>query len=300
MILAAGVGARMQPLTANRPKPVLPLLDQPILRLLVEQLAAQGVREVVVNAHAHPGQLRAALESAPIPVHYSVEPDLLGSGGGIRAARDLLRDSHPFLVVNGDMVLDLDVAALLEAHRQSGALATLALRDDPRKADFGTIGVRDGYVTRITELFNQGSEQACGLFIGVHAMEPGIFERMPPMERFESLQDVYVPILRRGEAIGAWLQEPAAEWTPIGTPQELLDANLAAAARVSPEAVWIGAGAQVPDSARIGPRAVIGAGARVPAQAVVRDSLLLPGAQPPDGEPLEHAIAFDREVWRGD
>ena len=107
MILAAGVGARMRPLTANRPKPVLPLLDQPILRLLVEQLAAQGVREVVVNAHAHPGQLRAALESAPIPVHYSVEPDLLGSGGGIRAARDLLQDSHPFLVVNGDMVLDL-------------------------------------------------------------------------------------------------------------------------------------------------------------------------------------------------
>lgn len=300
MILAAGVGARMQPLTAKRPKPALPLLDRPILRLLVEQLAAQGVREVIVNAHAHPGQLRAALESAPVPVHYSLEPALLGSGGGIRAARDLLQDSQPFLVVNGDMVLDLDVAALLEAHRQSGALATLALRDDPRKADFGTIGVRDGYVTRITELCNQGSEEGCGLFIGVHAMEPGIFERMPQVERFESLQDIYVPILQRGEPIGAWLQEPAAEWTPVGTPRELLDANLAAAGRTNPEAVWIGEGAQLPDSARIGPRAVIGAGARVPAHAVVRDALLLPGAQPPDGAALEHAIAYDSEVWRDD
>jgi NDP-sugar pyrophosphorylase family protein len=123
---------------------------------------------------------------------------------------------------------------------------------------------------------------------------------MTQVERFESLQDIYVPILQRGEAIGAWLQEPAAEWTPVGTPRELLDANLAAAGRTNPEAVWIGEGAQLPDSARIGPRAVIGAGARVPAHAVVRDALLLPGAQPPDGAALEHAIAYDSEVWRDD
>ena len=76
MILAAGLGSRMQPLTRARPKPTLPILDRPMLRVLVEHLAAQGVREVVVNAHAHPEQLRAALEAAPIPVRYSIEPKL--------------------------------------------------------------------------------------------------------------------------------------------------------------------------------------------------------------------------------
>jgi NDP-sugar pyrophosphorylase family protein len=300
MILAAGLGSRMQPLTAQRPKPALPILDRPMLRGLVEQLAAQGVTEVIVNAHAYPDQLRAALESAPIPASFSIEPAPLGSGGGIAAVRDRLRGSGSFLVVNGDMLLDLDVTALLDAHRESGSLVTLALRDDPRKADFGTIGFRDGYVTRITELFDQGSEVACGLFIGVHAMEPEIFEHMPKLEKFESLPDVYIPMLRRGEAIGAWLQDSTADWTPIGTPRELLDANLAAAARQNPDAVWIGAGAQVPASARLGPRAVIGAGARVPDDAIVRDALLLPRAQPPTGARLEGAIAYDTEVWLDD
>jgi NDP-sugar pyrophosphorylase family protein len=299
MLLAAGLGTRMRPLTAGRPKPALPVLDRPMLLILIEHLAEQGVDEVVVNTHAHPEQLRAALRPSPIPVAYSREPRLLGSGGGIRVARELLGDA-PFLVVNGDMLIELDVAGLLEAHRRSGALATLALRDDPRKANFGTIGIRDGYVARITELFDQGSEQGCGLFVGVHAMEPEIFDRMPQLDQFESLRDVYVPMLERGEPIGTWLQDPAASWTPIGTPRELLDANLDAAARESGNAVWIGPGAQVPSSAQLGPRAVIGAGARVPAGAVVRDALLLPEARPPSGARLERAIAWETEVWCDD
>lgn len=300
MVLAAGIGSRMQPLTAERAKPALTILDRPLLRILVDQLAAQGVREVVVNAHAHPEQLRACVASAAIPVRFSLEPKPLGSGGGIRAARALLQGAGTFLVVNGDMLLDLDVAALLAAHRAAGAAATMALRDDPRKADFGTIGWRDGGVTRITELIDLGSEQGSGLFIGVHAMEPEIFERMPELDDFESLRDVYVPMLQRGEAIGAWLQDPAAVWTPVGTPRELLEANLAAAARARPDGVWIGVGAAVPDDARIDPRAVIGAGARLPAGARVRDTLLLPGARPPEGARLERAIAYDDRVWRDD
>ena len=300
MILAAGIGQRMQPLTRDWPKPALPVLDRPLVRLLVEQLAAQGVGEVVVNSHAHPDALRAALESSPIPVHWSAEPELLGSGGGIRAARSWL-ETDTFLVVNGDMLLDLDVAGLLDAHRASGACATLALREDPRQDDFGTIGVcsRDSgtHVSRITELIDQGGEQGCGLFIGVHAMEPEIFERMPDAREFESLRDVYVPMLRDGEAIGAWFQDPVAHWTPVGTPRELLDANLAA---LGSEPVWLGAGVEIAESAQVGPRAVIGAGVRVPESAQLCETLVLPGAKLVPGARLERAIAWDTEVWRDD
>ncbi len=303
MILAAGEGLRMRPLSKHWPKPALPVLDRSLLARMVESLAGQGVDEVVVNAHAHAERLRESVADAPVPILYSEEPRLLGSGGGILAARRWLEGDGTFLVLNGDMLVELDLAALLAAHRRSGAVATIALRDDPRKSDFGTIGYRKGpVVTRITELVDLGGEQGCGLFTGVHAMEPEIFERMPGSAEFGILDDVYLPLLRAGAPLGAWLQPPEARWTPVGTPRELLDANLAALADETgdPAGVWIGKGATVADGARVGPRAVIGAGAAVPDGAVVREALLLPGARLQAGARLERAIGYDAQVWRDD
>ena len=303
MILAAGVGSRMQPLSEHWPKPALPVLDRSLLARMVESLAGQGVDEVVVNAHPHSERLRESLVDAPVPILYSEEPRLLGSGGGILAARRWLEGDGSFLVLNGDMLIDLDVAALLAAHRRSGAVATIALRDDPRKPDFGTIGYgKDPVVTRITERVDLGGEQGCGLFTGVHVMEAQIFERMPASGEFGIVDDVYIPLLRAGGPLGAWLQPSEARWTPVGTPRELLDANLRALGDETgdPAGVWIGKGAEVADGARVGPRAVIGAGAAVPDGAVVRDALLLPGARLQPGARLERAIGYDTRVWRDD
>ncbi len=303
MILAAGVGSRMQPLSEHWPKPALPVLDRSLLARMVESLAAQGVGEVVVNAHPNSERLHESLPDAPVPILYSEEPRLLGSGGGILAARRWLEGEGTFLVLNGDMLIELDVAALLETHRRSGAVATIALRDDPRKADFGTIGYgEDPVVTRITERIDVGGEQGCGLFAGVHAMEPEIFECMPDCGEFGILDAVYIPLLRARRTLGAWLQPPEARWTPVGTPRDLLDANLAALGDETgdPAGVWIGEGAQVADDARVGPRAVVGAGAAVPDGAVMRDALLLPCARLQAGACLERAIGYDTRVWRDD
>ena len=319
MVLAAGLGRRMAPLTRARAKPVLPVLDEPLLARHLRQLATQGVERVVVNAHCHPEQIRELAAKSPIPVDISFEPELLGSGGGILAARRLLDGREPFLVVNADMCIDLDVAALLQAHAESGAAATLVLRDESRKHEFGTIGYAGGgLVSRITTVFDQGSETGSGLFAGVHVFEPQLFSLMPKRAAFDVLTGVYLPLLERGGRIAAWLQPGSERWWPVGTPRELLDTNLLAlheacaapsapadgvlvgdGARVEGKVrgpAWIGAGAAIERGATAGPGVVIGAGASLCAGTSAEQALLLPGAKPRPGR-LERAIGFDTEVW---
>jgi mannose-1-phosphate guanylyltransferase len=292
------------------------VLDVAVVMRLVRALAASGVERAIVNTHAHPESLHQALEESPIPVDWLREPAPRGSGGGILGARHLLGERDPFLVVNGDMCLGLDFAALVSRHRSSGTLATLALRSDDRKREFGSIGYdRDGHVCRITDRIDVGSEKASGLFIGVQVMSPVIFARMPSRTSFEIIPDVYVPALRDGTPIGTWLQAEGEPWWPVGTPRELLDANLAALAHeVGDEKqhvdatasvagkleapVWIGAGARVERGAKVGPHAVVSAGATVGARAKLTRAVALPGAVVAAGESLERAVAYDSEVWR--
>jgi mannose-1-phosphate guanylyltransferase len=316
MILAAGLGTRMAPLARTCAKPALPVLDVPVIARLARVLAAAGVERAIVNTHAHPESLRAALAESPLPIDWVGEPTPRGSGGGILGARNLIGDHESFLVVNGDMCLELDFRALCAHHQKSGALATLALRADSRKREFGSIGYdREGHVCRITDRIDLGSEKASGLFIGVQVMSPEIFARMPAREGFEIIPDVYLPALRDGAPIATWLQPESLAWWPVGTPRELLDANLAAlrheegaeSVRSAPSArvegrvtgpAWIGAGACVEAGARLGPLAVVSAGAVVRSGARVEASLALPGAEVQAGESLFRAVAFGREVWR--
>ena len=317
MILAAGLGTRMAPLSLRRPKNALPVLDEPLLLRLVRDLAAQGVERAVVNAHAHPEQVREALSKAPIPVQISHEPELLGSGGGIRQARSFLDGPAPFLVLNADMCVDLDLPQLLETHARLGAIATLVLRDEARKHDFGTIGYAAGArVSRITDLARVGPEIGSGLFAGIQVVEPEVFALMPEHGPFDSMADLYAPMLRRGDPLCVWLQPCEARWWPVGTPRELLDANLRALAEALPDSgalhvaedaridgelegpAWIGPGAYIAAGAHAGPNVVIGAGATLAQDSRARDALLLPGAAPPAGSRLRRAIAFDEEVWR--
>lgn len=318
MILAAGLGTRMAPLTQRIPKPALSVLDKPLVLALIEALAQQGVESVVINAHTHPDLLAEAVRPAPIPVEISYEAELLGSGGGIRAAKGFLSGGGgPFLVLNADMCVDLDVPSLLAAHRRGGNLVTLLLRDEPRKQQFGSIGYSNH--TKVVRITNRGSSQAedgSGLFTGIQVIEPELFLHMPKRAKFGIVNDVYVPLLEHGGPMGCCLQPLEQQWWPVGTPAELLNANLsaleaevaglngqivAADAHVEGELrgpVWVGRGAKVAAGAVAGPLAVIGAGAVLAAGCAASSSVLLPGAQPAIDDPLERAIAYDREIWR--
>ncbi|MEZ4291625.1 MAG: nucleotidyltransferase family protein [Myxococcota bacterium] len=138
MILAAGLGTRLRPLSALRAKPALPVLGRPVISLLLELLARHGVREVLINLHHLPETIRSAVAGdCPdgIEVEWSEEPRPLGTGGGIRRAADFLRGSPECVVLAGDMLFDADLAALARTHRRSGRGA-IVLRDDPRADRF--------------------------------------------------------------------------------------------------------------------------------------------------------------------
>lgn len=236
MILAAGRGTRMRPLSDLVAKPALPVLGRPVIGWLLELLHAQGIREVAVNLHARPDSIRSAVErSAPsdMEIHYFHEKQLLGTGGGIAAAQEFLSASDPAIVLAGDMLVDLDLAKLIREHTESGALCTLVLLRDPERASmFGTIGLdARGCVRRIAERLDLGQEVQAGVFVGLRLFSPSAFESLPqahPTGSFEDLTDWLGPLLTQGSQSvrGCILAPDELAWTPVGTPLEYLNANL--------------------------------------------------------------------------
>lgn len=251
MILAAGLGTRMHPLTTLRAKPALPVRGQPVIATLLALLARHGVREVMINLHHRPESIVEAVERFGPPglrVEYSREPVPLGTGGGIRRVREFLAESDPAIVIGGDMLLDVDLTAIAATHRQRRAHCTLLLRRDPRAEQFGTIGIDDrGRVRRIARRFDLGGETRSGVFLGVRLFSPGAFGSLPTRagtptppgvthrapefaqnEPFEDLSDWLAPALRAGSEriLGHLLEPEEVVWEPVGTPSEYLAANL--------------------------------------------------------------------------
>ncbi|MCL4683305.1 NDP-sugar synthase [Myxococcota bacterium] len=232
MILAAGLGARMQPLSALRPKPVLPVVGIPLVAWPLAWLARHGVREVVLNLHHLPHATRAAAEAWTPPglaVRFSEEPDLLDTGGGIRRAAPFLRESDPSIVISGDMICDFDLSALVARHRARGDRLTLALRDDPRGDRFGTIGLdSEGRMRRIARRFDLGGEIEAGVNVSVYVFARRAFDSLPARRVFNHLDDWVAPELASGaqDLRGERFSGETLLWEPVGTPSEYLAVNL--------------------------------------------------------------------------
>jgi len=281
MILAAGLGTRMQPLSALRAKPALPVRGLPVIAHLLALLEHHGITEVVVNLHYLPETVRAAVERHKPPglaVRFSPEGERLGTGGGIKATAEFLRESDPCLVLAGDMLLDADLGELAARHRERGDRCTLLLLRDPRQERFGSIGVdAEACVRRIGTRFDLGGEHAAGLFVGVRVLASSLFDTLPEGDRFEDLSDWLAPLLADGarDIRGQLLDAEQCSWEPVGTPAEYLRVNLNPPqlsfmnrARPADEVpakgkLVLGAGAQIGEGARL-ERVVVWDGERVP------------------------------------
>src|SRR5437588_2377014 len=149
MILAAGYGTRLWPLTIDRAKPANPFMGRPLVGYVADYLARNGFRDIVVNLHHRPESVRAALDDGTrfgVHFHYVEEPTILGTGGALDNARALL-DADIFVVINGKIATDINLDAALETHRRTRALATLVLRENAERARYSTVSVRDGLIT---------------------------------------------------------------------------------------------------------------------------------------------------------
>ncbi|MCP4035751.1 MAG: nucleotidyltransferase family protein, partial [bacterium] len=202
MILAAGLGKRLRPLTETCAKPALPVRGIPVIATLLELLKSHGISEVVANLHHQPETVRRAVREfkpSGMEVSFSEERAPLGTGGGIRGVREFLMESDPCLVIAGDMLLDLDLSGVISRHCEREDLATLVLREDSRVGRFGSIGIgRGGAVRRIAESFDLGQECAAGVFTGVRIFSRRVLETLPEREVFEDLRDWLGPMLDSG------------------------------------------------------------------------------------------------------
>jgi mannose-1-phosphate guanylyltransferase len=286
IVLVGGEGTRLRPLTNDVPKPALTLVDRPFLAYMIEWLAAHGVTEVVLACGFLPDVLQDALgagEHAGVRLTYVVEPDRRGTAGAIRFAADALGDDleQRFLALNGDVLADLDLTALIKAHREREARATIALHPVEDAAAYGLVGVDgDGWVTEFVE---KTGEAAPGeINAGAYCLERSVLDLISPEREVSIEREVFPQLV--GDGLSALCLD--GYWMDIGTPERYLQASWdilegRVATRVRPTApgLLVGAGAEIAAGAQIGPRAVVAAGCRVGPGAEIRDSVLLDGCE---------------------
>ncbi len=211
MILAAGFGTRLLPHSLVRPKPLFPILNTPLLLLVVRRLRNSGFSRILVNCHHLVEQFEEALRDEPF-VTLLREDVILGTGGGLRAALPLLSD-EPLLVTNGDIYHSVDLAGLYHQHLQSPALATLATIDHAR---FNSVCVQNGRVTG----FDGAAGSGKATFTGIHVIDPEVLE---PVQKngFSCIIDRYREVLKQGGRIAAQ-NVNGCYWTDMGTPEAYL------------------------------------------------------------------------------
>ncbi|NQY92448.1 MAG: NDP-sugar synthase [Deltaproteobacteria bacterium] len=291
MIVAAGLGTRMQPLTKVLPKPACPVRGLPLVTYQLELLAHHGVTEVILNSHHLPNALIEAAERYCPPgvrLEFSRESALLGTGGGIRRAADFLRESDPCLIVGGDMILDADLTALRTEHEARGDAVTLLLRRDPREAEFGSIGVdADGRVRRIGSRFDLGGVHDAGVYVWANVVSARAFDTMPEREAFGHLDDWLAPRLRDGARDIRANVTGVTEcfWEPVGTLSEYLRVNLATSrlSYINVDARAQAAGTRFEDELVIGSGASMGQGAQLRRAVVWEDERVPEGLRASDG-----------------
>ena len=223
-MLCAGLGTRLRPLTERWPKPALPFLGAPLIRYHFALLQRAGVREVGVNTHHLPDVMRAVAEEeaarAGLRLHVSHEPEIQGTGGGIRGLRDLL-DGGDFVVLNGDTLFALDLPEVMRAHEESGAAATMVLLPMPERETYAAVETDPaGRVRRIAGRGPGGEELAAWHFTGVHVMSPQVFNFMSPSGPEDINRDVYVRMLEAGLHVRGHVVRTY--WSDLGTPSRYL------------------------------------------------------------------------------
>ena len=230
MILAAGLGTRLRPLTDSIPKPLLPISGTPLIVWNLLLLRKGGIREVMINLHYLGPMIEEVLGDGShwdMQISYSHESELLGTGGGLKAA-EWFFDGQPFFVMNGDTLIDLDLRSFLNFHHSHGGVASLVLRDDPQAAQWGAVESDDQ--DSILRINGQGvpkdasrSALTSRMFAGVHILHPSIMDDAPT-GTFFSIIDSYTHALAEGSRMLGFVH--TGYWSDIGTVQRYAQAQV--------------------------------------------------------------------------
>jgi mannose-1-phosphate guanylyltransferase/mannose-1-phosphate guanylyltransferase/phosphomannomutase len=301
MVLAAGLGTRLRPLTYEITKPMVPVLDRPVMEHIVELLAKHGFDEVIANLHYFPDSIKEYFGER---LSYNLEQELLGTAGGVRACAGFFGEES-FLVISGDALTDIDLSAFAARHRETGAVATLAVK---RVADTREYGVvlhdREGRITGFQE--KPAPEEALSNLgnCGIYAFSPRIFDYFPASPFVDWAQDVF-PVLLEND-VPFYIHEIGEYWNDVGSLSELRHGTfdalrgelrlqvegeevskgvvVASESPLRPDTdveapAWIGRDVRIGPGVRLMGPIVLGDGVSVGAGAQLRDSIVFPGTE---------------------
>ncbi len=310
MLLAAGLGTRLRPLTYEVPKPLVPVVGTPVMEHIVKLLAEHGFDDVICNLHYFREQIERRFDDGSrwgLRLAYSYEAELLGTAGGVRNVRDHF-GGETFLIISGDALTDIDLTALWQAHKERGGIATLSLKrvDDPSQIGVVILG-DDGRIQGFQEKPDPAEALSDLGNCGIYVMEPEIFDYFPDKPFVDWALDVFPVLL--AEDVPFFGHEISEYWNDIGNIKEFRQGNFDALTgevrvqidsnRLNPigisgidePPVYVGEGCDVASDVRltgpvvIGPRCTVGEGA------AIRDSVLWPGTEVAPHEVLIGAVA---------
>jgi NDP-sugar pyrophosphorylase family protein len=315
VILAAGFGTRLWPLTEDRTKPAIPFLNRPLIAYSVEYLAKFGIRDIIINLHHQPDSIRRALGDGShlgVNIQYSYEEEILGTSGALDRVRDALADGD-FVVINGKIVTTIDLGAAIRAHREQNAIATLILKENVAREHFSIVEIDNTLrVTRFagfpepmaTEAFTSdavapdpgGSVPRVGgsplMFTGIQVLSPRILEYVPRDCFSHSTIHVYPAAMDKGESVLAHVSD--GDWYEMSTLDRYFEASLLFMRKrghslISGANCAIEEGAMVEDSV-LWDKVTVERGARV------RHCVLADNVRIPAGASIERAVVVRRDI----
>ncbi len=278
VVMAGGEGTRLRPLTSNQPKPMVPIVGKPCMEHILELLRAHDFEEVVVTLAFMPQAIRSYFgdgESLGLQIDYSVEQQPLGTAGSVKLAQERL--DEPFVVISGDALCDVDLGALVAAHRARGAAVTIGLKRVDNPLEFGIVVTdEDGRVERFLEKPSWGQVFSDTINTGIYVLEPEVLRHVPAGRSYDFSQELFPLLLEMGRPIYGHVLE--GYWQDIGTLEQFRQANLdALEERVRLNVpgirlrgnVWIGDGVDIEAVEHVTGPAFVGSNCRIAADAVI-------------------------------
>lgn len=224
MILAAGLGIRMRPLTEKTPKPLLSVNGAPIIHYTLNFLKKYGITDVVINLHHLAEQIKENLGNGSkfgMNITYSFEAEILGTGGGIKKAEEFLSDSA-FIVINSDILIDIDLSDALQFHKEKKSIATMVLRKDENVEKYGAIGIdNENRIRQFLNIIKSDEAVTSLMFTGIHILEPKVFDYLPENGCINRL--AYPEMIKKGERVFGYVMN--GYWRDLGTPEAFSSAK---------------------------------------------------------------------------
>lgn len=307
MLLAAGAGTRLRPLTYETPKPMVPVVNRPVIHHVLDNLLKHGVEEVMVNLHAHPEQVRGYCGDGSrwsLKIRYSHEPKLMGTAGSIKKVEPFFKDG-PFFVMSGDGISDIDLTAMWRFHRKRGAVATMAIKRVDARFEYGvTMTDATQRIKGFLEKPSWSDVFSNKVNTGIYLFEPEVLKLIPAGRPYDFGHDVWPKLLKMKKPIYAY--ETDAYWCDVGNLPEFRRCQIDTLDRTARinipgsetrKGVWVEDGAVIDPKAKLEAPVLIGKGARVEAGAVVGPYTVVGDrSRIGKGAHVERSIFFDNVV----